>query len=266
MRIPFFALLFTACTSGETEESDTVGDADTDTDSDSDADTDVETPTGHVDGTVTDEAGDPVVGARVNFCRGTCVTAETDGDGRYVLEVDAQTGSFYVREDSHLLDAIVPLTVVEGVPRTIDITLFEADRTSALPATAAEVEILPGFRLTVGADTLEPPLFEELGEELFAASIAEADVLALDVEVAHGAFVAAYYFGPFESTAAAGLPFSIDNTFGLAADAPLVALAASAPDQYAWLPISDVAVSGNGSTIEGGSLPILTTLVLFQAE
>lgn len=262
MRVTFLAFSLAACTGGPSE-TDTSGETGT---IDTDNETDVPVPMGRLEGIVIDEDGTPQVGARVNFCRGVCITAETDASGAFGADVPAQTGSFYVREDTTLLDAIVPLAVAEDQTRTVNVTLFEPDVNLSIPATSEEMTLLPGFRLTFGADVLQPALFEELGTRIHMASLLESELLPLEVEPAHGAFVAGYYFAPFEAYSTAGLPFSIDNTFGLAANTALVAYAASGPDLYTWLPAGELAVSSDGTVIEGGSLPILTTLVIFQAE
>lgn len=263
MRVTFLAFSLAACT-GEPAETDTSGETDTvDT---VDTETDEPGPEGTLEGTVTDEAGLAVAGARVNFCRGVCITTETDAQGHFATQVPAQTGSFYVREESALLDAIVPLTVAVDQTRTIDVTLFAADATVTIPTTADEIEVAPGFFLTVGVDTVEPAIFEDLGTTIASAQVTESEMLPLEVEAAHGAFVTAYYFAPFEAFSTSGLPFRIDNTFGLPANTALVAYASSGPDLYTWLPAGELAVSADGTSIEGGSLPILTTLVVFQAE
>ncbi len=262
MHVTFLVFSLAACT-GTPAETDTSGETDTvDT---VDTETDDPGPQGTLEGTVIDDAGAPVAGARVNFCRGVCATTETDAQGHYSTLVTAQVGSFYVREESALLDAIVPLAVAENETRTVDVTLFHAETTVTIPAVADEIEVGPGFFLTVGVDTLEPAIFEDLGTTIASTQVPVAQVLPIEVDAAHGALVAAYYFAPFEAFSTSGLPFRIDNTFGLPANTALVAFAASGPDLYTWLPAGEVAVSADGTSIEGGSLPILTTLVLFQA-
>ena len=270
MRVTFlvFSIVALASCTGTPAETDTSATetGETGETGTSDTDTDEPGPHGRLEGTVHDEAGVAVANARVNFCRGVCVTTETDANGAFGMDVTAQTGSFYVREDSALLDAIVPLAVAVDETRTVSVVLADADANVLIPALSDEIEVTPGFRLTIGQDTVEPALFEELGDYVSAAKVAEAGLLPIEIDAAHGAFVAAYYFGPFEAHSTAGLPFNLDNTFGLPANTALVAFAASGPDLYSWLPAGELAVTSDGSVIDGGSLPILTTLVIYQAE
>lgn len=254
-----FAFLLIACPPSDDGETDTSADADTDSDTDADPD-----PMGILVGTVRDAGGEPVVGARVNFCRVICITVDTDASGAYTMEVDAWTGSFYVREPSALLDVIVPVTVTENETRAIDVTMVMASETVPFPTTPTEVEVAPGLLVTVSASAVEPPLFEELGDDISGALVDEAELLPLEIADDHGAFVAGYYLAPFEAVAADGLPFRIVNTFGLDAGAEVIAFAASGPDRYTWLPAGTLTVSGDGAMLDGGDLPILTTLVLFE--
>ena len=250
--------LLGACSKGDPVDSDT--DRDTTVVVDSDDDTGTDYPRGTLSGHVTDPDGHPVVGAMVNFCHGQCASARTDDAGVYTLaDVHAWIGSFYVKPDAAntdgLLPLMAPLTVTEGAMRTLDVTMFRAATTPALPSVAADVTVTSTLVLHVGADILEPPLFEPLPEVVSGVDV-PLDKL-LPIEGINGTVVAAFYVTPFESTAATGVPVRTTDAFGLAAGDSVDVYAASDSLQYTWLPC--------GSLTAGDFAPGLSAVLVRRA-
>lgn len=262
--------LLGACSKGQAVDSDTDVAVDTDVtvDTDTGGDTGSDVPRGTLSGHVTDVDGHPVVGAMVNFCHGTCATSRTDASGVYTLQdVRAWVGSFYVKPDTAhadgLISAIVPLTVTADTMRTVDVTMFRAATTPALPATAADVAVTSTLTLHLGADTLAPAPFEELPSTLAGVDV-PLDKL-LPIEGIDGTVVAAFYVNPFEATAANGVPVRTTDAFGVAPGDSVDVYASSDSLEYRWIPCGSLMSGDFVAGLSGdATVPILSTIVLVR--
>jgi hypothetical protein len=243
----------------DTEQADT--DTDTDTDADSDADTDADADLASLNGTVTDPAGNPVEGARVNVCRLVCQTRTTDVSGQYVYDatLGAQTSSFYVfpPDGTSWVTPMITVTLAADEVRTLDVPLSAPTDQAPIPDIAAEVE-LSGLLLTVGKDTLEPAEFTTLPDDIVVAYRSDN---WLPIETP-GTVVAVWYLSPFEATSEQGLPLRIQDQWDLPQGGQYEVYAASTPANYTWFDLGTLTVGADGVLDGDVTVPLLTTLAL----
>jgi len=264
MRSTALVLALWGCTSPDPEETGETDETDTGAETDTGEDTDVEVAaTASLVGTVVNEGGDPVAGARVNVCRITCRTVLTDDVGAYeFVELEPWIASFYVipPDEDPYIPALVTLTLADEEDRTLDVTLFEGE-TNDMPDVAEEVEVAEGLFVTVGADVLEPAPLTELGDVV--RGVAVPLELALPIEVDAPEVIAVWHLGPFEATSEEGLPFRMANLWDLPANAEYAVWEASEPLEHDWHNVGTVTVDAQGEWLEGeGEITILTTVVL----
>ena len=107
-------------------------------------------------------------------------------------------------------------------------------------------------------DDLEAPFGEDAATE--AAGV-QATVLPT-IEGVVGMAIAGWYTEPFNHKSATGLPFRIENQWGLAEGAELHVWVGSY-DDFAWLDAGMVTVT-DGFLIGAGKLPLLSTVILVQ--
>lgn len=268
-----WTLVLVACSDKSTDSATPTGSTPTDsvpTGNTDDTDTTTTTTTtppatATVSGTVTLLDGTPVSGARVNVCRVQCAYTDTDAAGNYVISpLSPWEAAFYVvpSASSGLLTPIVLLTLTDGETRDLDAVLLPADKSSALPATSTEVEVVEGVYLTVGADILEPAPLTELGDTISAVRV--PDGASLPIELA-GTVLGTWYFAPFEAESEHGVGVRLDNLWGLAPGTTVEVYAMSMPTEFSWLLAGTLTVDAGGTSLTGDAkLPILTTMVVVQ--
>lgn len=265
MRFLTLALLFTGCTGSDDKDSssdptdETTDEEVTDTGGAVDTDTDIPEDANFY-GHVYDDAGAPMKNARILFCRGSaCRTEKTDVNGVFhFVSLAPGPGSFEVAptEGSVYSTVFAPLDIPSDQTYTIDVDLVKHEPVVPLPSTAAELEVVPGLFLTVGQDTLQPPILEAQATEVWGAD-ATAQPPPISVP---GTLVKAWYLDPFDHTSASGIAVRIVPDWTVDGDYELWL---SSYETSAWEKVGDLTQDG-ASLVTTGKLTHLSTLVVVE--
>ncbi len=259
MRGAWLVLGLAACGGPEKDTGETLIDTDvTDTDTGGGGDTDADEPQS-LTGTLKDQDGQAVAGARVKFCNVLrCVYADSDATGAYsFLDVPPMAYSLEPVPPDGKATVLVPLTLEPNENANVDIVIPDLDPAKPLTGTPAEIELGSGLFVTVSTD-LEAPFGLDAATE--AAGV-QATVLP-PLEGVTGTAIASWYLDPFNYKSATGLPFRIENQWGLAEGAELHVWVGSY-DDFAWLDAGMVTVT-DGFLVGAGKLPLLSTVILVQ--
>ena len=213
-------------------------------------------------GVIRDADGTPLAEAEIGLCKQLCRTLCTDENGAFSYgEIADDTYSFHVRPphglEDELVEVVWPLSFAGETDVTQDVTLIAAPSFTDLPATAEEVEVAPGLRITVGQGDLAI-LFED-----DPTNIGATPIETFEFGAPSGSFVAGWYVMPYEAKSESGLPVRFANDFGAAAGSTLRAWTSSYED-YSWVDLGTF-TEPNGffeADSAAGTLPVLATLVL----
>ncbi|MBX2802645.1 MAG: carboxypeptidase-like regulatory domain-containing protein [Myxococcales bacterium] len=220
-------------------------------------------PTGSVSGWVRDAEGVPLKGAKVSMCAEICITTDSDADGAFEIGVlPVVPHAFHVRvvDDLQLASPMVPVQVIEGEEQLFDVVVPRMSDAVALPLKASELQPTAGLHVTAALGHLTS-VFGEAPESIAALQVPEAQWPPLqDLE---GTVRAVFYLTPYDAEAEPALAFRIDVEAGVATDRSLQAWVAGYSEQR-WLDAGRLEPGVGG--LEGGSLPLLTTLVLVEPE
>lgn len=256
-------------TDDDTDDTD-VGDTDTGAETDvvdTDCSDDVPTGTG-IHGTVKTTSGAPLGpdDVRVQFCRGvTCLFPVCHWEGAFAFgELTPGAGSFAIAPiDGGRFETFVPITLVDGVVRELDVAVPDLTAGVAIPAERAEIEPTDGLYLTVGAGDLpgQPPL-QPAPTEIAALAVDMGGEGVPPLEGFTGTAVGLFWLDPFDSAAADDLtlPVRFDDP-GWAAGARRLWVADYFTAQWVDLGPLTADEGGKLAPSEGG-LPRLSTLLV----
>lgn len=221
---------------------------------------------GQLSGRSLDAAGAPYAAIDLRFCRpvsegGACRYATSDDGGnyafqsvcagRYALEFPAPEGSGHAT-------MVYPVTFEDGEVMVADGYVVPLDPATAL-GSPQSLELGAGLHVSVGIDSLTPPLFHDDATE--AAGVALAPGTFPIVEGAT-TVAAAWNTSPFDYAAVAPLATTVDNLWDLPEGSTWKVWVASYGDGL-WLEAGTVTVTGSAlvGTVE---LPLLSTVALVQ--
>jgi len=242
----------------DTSDTDAVGD-----DDDDDDDTTTIETTAHLSGVITDEAGSPVDGANIRFCRGAqCRYFTTESDGVYFFAdtaVAPQSFEVVPPPTSGLTTAFAPLNFASNEQRVVDVSVPAEGTSVTLPAAMTELDF-GDLHITMGADDLEAPLFVDEATEASVTRVPMEDWLPVDDLT--GTVVAMWYLMPFDHHSNAGMDLRMDlGSLGLSGDTYRVYLGSY--EESAWKDLGTV-TDGGGGLYEGVSLPLISTVIVVE--
>jgi hypothetical protein len=272
------SLLLSALVLGCSDKGDDTngnGEADADTDADTDSDTDTDADCVVLNGMVVDEAGAPNDLARVQMCSSITCIPSFPSSGAYLFPcLSANDYAFEVAPTAKGVrypNPASPVTTVKGEHRTFDDVVLEPFTDVYEDFTAGTYDI--GGGLSIQADPADMSI--ELGgkPEGFLAGMAAPFDWGLPIDDAKlpsadqgGTLVAMWYLGEFNVKIANPWPFTVSNTYGLAAGTVLDVLAMDYNTQ-GWVSGGTATVSKDGNWIvtdEGSGIPVLATLLLID--
>ena len=217
--------------------------------------------------TVLDGAGQPLGGAKVRFCRAElCLIATSDVAGEFCIP-EAVPGwhAFEVRgprcSEGYAI-SYVPVTYDPDEQRTFEMVVPNLGDATALPATPTEIEAATGIFVTIGADSLTTPKFEEDATEIAGVRLTEAQFPTVDLP---GTPMAMWYLSPFEYSADPGLPVRFANDLGLEDGTTLELWIGSYKEQN-WLDGGTVTVKGDWIEGTDSRIPVTSTVLLQMPE
>jgi hypothetical protein len=162
---------------------------------------------------------------------------------------------------------LLPILLVADEHRVFDVTIPALSPPVSLPLIASEIEIVPGFFLTVGQDTLEPAPLTEEPTEVSGVQVAAEHQVPVDLD---GVVHAMWYLAPFEAEAdpaltSGGFPLRLENQWSLPAGGTYEVRVAGLPTEPEWLLAGNLTVTSSGDWLEGDVMvPLFTTVVLFE--
>ncbi len=269
MRRSLALALLAACaapTASETDDPDDTGTVPTEHSGDGPGTTHstTEDVSAGLTGTVTGPDG-PMEGVNVRFCRGLlCRNAQTEASGVYVY--DQVAVAQYALEivppaGSGLTTACLPLTFASGEQRVVDLELLPHDPPSRLGSAREDHATGAGLYLTLSADDLATPDFEDPATEV--AGVAVPDSAWGPVDGITGTVLGMWYLEPFNYPAAdpGGIPARFTDAWSTTEGTTLEVYVAQYPDGI-W--VSAGTASPEGGDLVGASLPFLSTVLLVQ--
>jgi hypothetical protein len=156
---------------------------------------------------------------------------------------------------------MVVLNPTDGETIDVTFTMLELDAAVPNPATAAEIELVDGFYLTVGQDTVEL-LFGDVS--MLSGVAVPPDAFPTRNDGLPGAPIAMWYLDPFDAESEGGMPVRIRNDFGLA-EGTVVEVWSAVYDDYAWHLAGTLTVTG-ADLVGDAKLPVLSATVLVEAS
>jgi len=216
-------------------------------------------PQGSIGGVIRDVSGAPMAAIEVALCAEMCLTTHTGVDGSFLVDpLPAVPHAFHLRvtQATGFASPMVPVTIAEGVHRVLDAVVPPMPAGVPLGSEPQEVQPAPGLHVTVAAGA---------AEVTFGDPITELAALALPpeqwppIEGVSGTPLAVYYLAPYDADADPPLSFRVDDAWSLAEGAEVRAFVAGYGEQR-WVEAGVLEASSSG--LEGGWLPMLTTLVL----
>ncbi len=214
---------------------------------------------------VVDEAENPVVAADVRFCRGpVCLFAESDAEGRFgfddvvvdwhSLEVIPPEGS------SGLATVFAPIDFQTNESRGIDLTMPPLDPATALPTTAAPLQVGAGLQIALAAGDLEPPTFVDEATEVAGVRLTDDQYVPLDD--VQGTVVAMWFLDPFDHEPTVDVPMTFTNDYNLAELTELRVIVGDYTTSQ-WLEAGTLIVK-SGALQGDVKLPVTSTVVLLD--
>ena len=244
----------------------TVTPADSETDEPVDGDTDTDLETGSdeypLSGQLLDQDG-AGVDATIRFCRqGMCSIAETEPDGSYLFsDVRPGTASFEViPSDVTLAVTFVPIQTVTE-PRTLDLTIPRYTHSATLTDEAVDAVVGEGLTLTVSRSNIVPPEFVEPATVVSGVRVMTDHFPPMDWP---GELLALWYLAPFDHHSVDGIPFSIENDFGLA-EGEDVEVWIGDYQGSDWDPLGRIQVTSGNLHDPSITLPAFSTLAVVRA-
>lgn len=217
-------------------------------------------------GKVTDQNGNAIGngGVRVQFCREICLVPDCyDGNTYTFGGLDAGPGAYDVVplcEDERLATPFAPITLDEAATRTIDIVVPKLGPATAIPDTAAEIEVVDGLYLTIGKGDLSKPT--PLDPEATEVAGVDATAFSVPIEGITGDVLAVYYLHPFDYPADGGLTVRLDDGWTLGSGNG--ELWVGNYDDIQWDKVGDLVDDGDGKLTPGAKLPRISTLVVVK--
>jgi hypothetical protein len=212
-------------------------------------------------GTLHDVSGNGIA-ATLMLCNAAfCLQGESDASGSFEIDGAATTPyAFEPQPPEPLAVTLIPMVFAADEQKHIDVIVPALDASHPLGATPTELELGDGLFVTVGKNDLAPPSFEQPATT--AAGVRTPDDAIPPIEVVTGTPLAVWYTAPFNYTAENGLPFRIENTFGLA-DGDTAEVYVGSYDDHAWVDVGVVTVT-DGYLSGPGKLPKLSTILLVK--
>ena len=222
-------------------------------------------------GNVSTLDGTPVEDADIRFClaTGECRFSATDAQGNYAFEdVVVEWHAFEVKPPffdgandpfEGYIVGFVPLAFETDQVRSVDMPLLEGDAPTTLPASSpTEIEVGSGLFVTLSADMLKPPTFEDPATEV--AGILVPDNVQPPVDSIEGTVLAMWFMGPFDHEVTGGADMRIRNDWKLKDGTTYEVWVGSYPNS-SWLDAGDLTVKGGW--LEGDArLPRISTVLL----
>jgi len=216
-------------------------------------------PVGGVEGVVRDPRGGGLEGVLVAMCADACIQVSTDAAGAFVIDrLSAVPHVLHVHRAGHAATAqpMVPFEVFPDEVRELDVVLPPMPSPTAIGDPPAEVEVAPGLFVTLDRADVTGPFGDAV------AGVAGVEVHAAawpPLEGIDGTVLAVYYLAPYDAEIEPAAAFRVQDRWTLPADAEVEAWVAGY-SELAWL--SAGTLVDRGAELDGGELPMLTTLVL----